>query len=1002
VGPARGETLVEFKILGKTSLLTGGNSVHLGTAKQRGVLALLLHDVGRPVSIDLIISELWRGETLAVSKGRLHPIISRLRKVLAESGSGGQLYKEGAAYRLDLDPMLVDLHRFRQLVTKARQASGNDDHFLAKILVLEALELWQGTALADLGGTWSDHCRAQMEQFDRLPAYYVLFDSQLQLGEYGEVMSAVGRLVDEHDTEETFARHYMQSLDGMGKYSKALEFYTDFCARLEYVIGAEPGPEMRALYRAVLQKQAGTAIVGKIDPEPPQQLERDIHNFTGRKKLLVQLDDLLAAAEGQVVALHGMPAAGKTSLATRWAHHRKARFPDGQLFVNLSGHGPTAPMAPDDAIAILLASLGVPLDKLTVDERRVRLRRSLSGKKTVLILDNARDSAQVRPILAATADCCCLVTSRAELKGLTIRDGVRSLEVPPLTPDESTGLLLAELEGRGRSSEDEGLAALVRLAEGLPLCLRIIAQHAVDRPYTSLLDLAYELRQHEGLGLLDSADSDDEYTTLSTAFSWSYRALPAAVALSFRRLGLHPGPEFDTSAACAVLGEDESVVVEHLRILVKANLVRQISASRYRLHDLLYGYAVDLARHEETPDQRELVLRRLFDWYLASTWNAAQRVTPERTRVPMLDGISWRGAVEFETVGAALDWFAREQTNLAAAVSRAARQGFHDHAWRLAANMNETYDRFGFYTDLRISHEIALSSAREVGHKEGECGTLNNLGVVLHWLGRYDEARQMLSDAATLADELGHRELSVVSRQNLGSVHLKAGQTRIAIAIYEKVLELLGGMGARIIEACALDQLANAHHRMELDDIALEYHGQALIIREEVGDVRGQGTTFTELAKIYHEHGESDKALKCSERALEAHMRSGDKSGIGEAFLVMSETLYDRGSFVQSADAAEKAASLCRHPNAQARAWHVLGHVRAVENDLGLAESCWSQAVDLLLGASGHGDDHLLAHLRSHGGAGRSIPDPRSEGAITPSESDLPVSNRPSGDPSIE
>jgi DNA-binding SARP family transcriptional activator/Tfp pilus assembly protein PilF len=993
---------VEFKILGKTSLLAGDASVPLGTAKQRGVLALLLYDVGRPVSIDLIMSELWRGETPAVSKGRLHPIISRLRKILAESGSGGQLHKEGTAYRLELDPMLVDLHRFRHLVTKARQASGDDDHFLAKALVQEALELWHGKALADLGGTWSEHCRAQMEQFDRLPAYYVLFDSQLQLGEYGEVMSAVGRLVDEHDTEEMFARHYMRSLDGMGRYSKALEFYAAFCSRLEYAIGAEPGPEMRALYRAVLQKQAGTAIVSKIDPEPPQQLERDIHNFTGRKQLLVRLDALLATAPGRVVALHGMPAAGKTSLATRWAHHRKSLFPDGQLFVNLSGHGPTAPMAPDDAIAILLASLGVPLDKLTVDERRVRLRRSLSGKKTILILDNARDIAQVRPILAATADCCCIVTSRVELRGLTIRDGVQTVGVPPLTPDESTALLLAELEGRGRSGEDEGLAALVRLAEGLPLCLRIIAQHAVDRPYTSLLDLAHELRQHEGLGLLDSADSDDDYTTLSTAFSWSYRALPAAVALSFRRLGLHQGPEFDTSAACAVLGADESVVVEHLRILVKANLVRQISASTYRLHDLLYGYAVDLARHEEVPGQRELVLRRLFDWYLTSTWNAAQRVMPGRSRVPMLDGISWHGALEFETARAALDWFAREQTNLTAAVSHAARQGFHDHAWRLAANMNETYDRFGFYTDLRLSHEIALSSAREVGHKEGECGTLINLGLVLYWLGRYEEARQVLADAAELADELGHRELSVVSRQNLGSVHLKIGQARIAIALYRKVLDLLGGMGARILEACALDQLANAHHQMEMDDIALDYHGQALLIREEVGDIRGQGATFAELAKIYHEHGESEKALKCSERALEAHLRSGDRLGMGEAFLVMSETLYDLGSFTQSADAAEKAAGLCRRPSAQARALHVLGHVHAVVSDPASAASCWSQAVDLLLSAPDHGDDHLLTHLQEHGDARRFVPDPRGEGVATVRESDLSVSNRLDGHHSFE
>ncbi|MFD9703311.1 BTAD domain-containing putative transcriptional regulator [Lentzea sp. NPDC059081] len=972
---------MEFKIFGKTSLLTDDGSVPLGTAKQRGVLALLLYGSGHPVSIDLIIDELWRGEPLEAVKGRLHPIISRIRRILAESGSGGRLRKEGAAYRLELDPMLVDLHRFRHLVTKARQVSGGGDQYLAKTLVQEALALWQGTPLDDLAGTWSDHCRVQMEQFDRLPAYCLLFDTQLLLGEHSEVMSAVGRLLDEHETEEMFARHYMRSLDGMGRYSKALEFYADFCSRLEYAIGAEPGPEMRALYQAIVQKQAGTAVVGKISLNPPQQLERDIHNFTGRKELLTRLDALFATLQGQVVALHGMPAAGKTSLVTRWAHQRKSRFPDGQLFVNLSGHGPTAPMAPDDAIAVLLVSLGISVGTLTADERRVRLRRSLSGLRILLILDNARDGGQVRPILAAAADCCCLVTSRSELKGLTIRDGVRTMEVPPLTSRESVGLLLAELEGKGRSREDAGLAALTQLAGGLPLSLRIIAQHAVDRPYISLLDLARELRQNEGLGLLDSADSDDEDTTLSNVFSWSYRALPAAVAQSFRRLGLHPGPQFDVSAARAVLGEDEPVVVEHLRILVKANLVQQVSATRYRLHDLLHGYAVDLVRQEEVLSQRELVRRRLFDWYLASTWNAAQCVRPDRTRVPLSDTMSWYGAAEFKTRGEALDWFAREQTNLTAAVSYSAKHNLHDHTWRLAANMSEAYDLFGLHSDLSLSHEIALASARELGHKEGECGTLNNLGLALHWLGRYDEARQRLSDATMLADELGHQELSALSRYNLGVVHLKLGQPRTAIEMCEAVLEPFGKMGARSLEACALDLLAAAHHRMELDDIALDYHARAMAIRNEVQDVRGIGATFIEMAKIEHEHGKSEEALRYSEQALDAHLCSGEKSGMGEAFLVMSEVLYDLGSFARSADAAEKAIGLCLRPQALARGWHILGHVRAVADDLVSATDCWGQAVELLVSATRQGDDHLLAHLREHGGARRSIPDPRVEDA---------------------
>ncbi|GLZ31940.1 SARP family transcriptional regulator [Lentzea sp. NBRC 105346] len=985
--------VVEFKILGRTRLLIDGADIHLGTAKQRGVLTLLLHDVGRPVSIELIVSELWRGETFNTVRGRLQPIISKIRKALTDAGTEADLVKEGGSYRLQLDPMLVDLHRFRHLVTTARHASQADDYFLAKTLLQEALALWQGTPLDDVQGTWSDHCRAQMEQFDRLPAYYLLFDSQLQLGEYHEVMSAVGRLTEEHATEETFVRQYMESLDGVGKYPKALEVYEDFCALLDQELGAEPGPEMRTLYQAILRKQAGTGVVAKADFEPPELQQRDVHNFTGRKELLAQLDALLDTARGQVVLLHGMPGAGKTSLATRWAHFRKKRFPDGQLFLDLRGFGPEKPMAAEDAIAILLASLGVRLAAVpqpTIDEQRVRLHKLLRDKKILLILDNVRETAQVRPVLAATAGCCCLVTARSQLAGLTIREGVQTLRVDPMTAPESIALLQAELLGTGRNDEAGGLAALTRIAAGLPLGLKIIAQHVVERPYTPLTELAEEFRQR-GLDALDAPHSDDEGATLSGVFSWSLQALPPATVRAFRLLGLHPGAEFDVIAACAALGEDYRGGADHLRVLAKANLVRQSSSSRYRLHDLLHDYAVDLAQRKENEHDRESALRRLLDWYLKSAANAAFRVTPDRTQVPALSGISSVHAREFATLEEALEWFELEQPNLAAAVSRAAENDFHDHAWRISANMHEAFDRLGYYPDLLSSHEIALRSARSLGDREAQCGTLNNIGVVQHWLGRFDDAEQSLRAGAALADEMGHLELSAVCRHNLASVHLRIGQARIAIEVYEQVLELLKRMNDRSIEAYTLDQIANAHHRLERDDIALQYHAQALEMRKQVGDHRGQGNTLTELARINHEHGQSAKALECARNALEAHSHSGDKAGMGDALLIMAETLFDLGSFTEAAEAAEKSARLCRDPHKRSRGLHVLGHTFAVQNDPAAADRCWQQAVAELRASGAHENDVLLIHLHDHGASHQEIPGPRTDGTIARSAPDLPV-----------
>lgn len=978
---------MEFKILGRTRLQINGNQVDLGSAKQRGLLALLLFEVGRPVQMDRIVQVLWRDSTVNDVRGNLQALVSRLRKVLTGTGSGDALPKEGNAYRLSLDPMIIDYHQFRRLAEDGRAAASQGNHSLAKALLRSALSLWQGRPLEDLTGPWAEHCRNQMETFDRLPAYYTLFDSQLQLSENLEVMSETGRLTQDHELDETLAFQHMRSLNGLGKYPRALEFHSQFCERLFDAMGAEPGPELRNLRQDILRKQAGTGVTAprrtaEPPPAPPEQLPPDAANFAGREDLLAWLDSLLEATggkHGQVVALHGMPGVGKSRLATRWGNLRRDRFPDGQLFLDLRGYGPGTPMAPDDALGLLLAAMGVAARRTTAtgDERRAELAKVLSQRRVLLVLDNALDSNQVRPLLAAVSGCFTIVTSRTRPWGLNIRDNAQVIGVPPLSSAESIELLRKEIGVRS----DEDPAALHELAtrsDGLPLGLRIIAQHVAHRPRSAIADMVDEFKDQEGLGILGSADdSDDENATLPVAFSWSYLALAPDTARAFRLLGLHPTTEFSTVAAGALLGWEKDAVDKSLKTLTRVNLLQYGAMRRYRLHDLLHGYAVDLVNHEESTQQWRASLKSLLDWYLATAGVAAQRLNPQHSCVPALADMTDVTPLAFDDAGEALAWFTRERANLIAAVPHAVRHGFHEHAWRLSANLHEVLDRLGHFEELLACHRHALKSARVLSHEEATSGTMSNIGMVLFRLRRYEESIYHLQASLDIASQLALPEIQANGVHNLASVHLARGDVRQAITIYERALELFRALGAQAGEASTLDQLANAYRRMERDDLALDYYHRALAIREDIGHLRGQGTTLTELGKLLHERGENSEALRHLEKALEVHRLSGDRTRTSEALVTISEVYYDLGSFDLAIARAEQAVDLGMDSEDQARAFHILGHAVAIQGDLDAARRHWREAVDLLNGTNAAETDVLLGHLDSLSQPGGPIPDPR-------------------------
>ncbi|NUT97608.1 MAG: tetratricopeptide repeat protein [Saccharothrix sp.] len=972
---------MEFKILGRTRLHINGNDIDLGSAKQRAVLALLLYCAGKAVPLDRFASAVWRNSSATEVRGRLQPLISRLRKVLSSSGTGGVIHHDGEAYRLELAPEVVDYHRFRILAETGRVAAAAGDHHHAKALLQDALRLWQGRPLHELDGPWVEHCRHQMETFDRIPAQYALLDSRLELGELVEVMGEAGRLTREHRLDERLARIYLRSLDGLGEYATALEFHEEFRTHLFAEIGSAPGPELRGVYHDILRKQADTGPATPPRRPPPRDLPRDLKTFTGRADLLADLDRVLASGtQGQVVALHGMPGIGKTRLAIHWAHRNAAHFPDGQLALDLRGFGPGTPLAPDDALGILLAKLNAGPVPVSREERRDRLRRLLDGKSVLLLLDNARDSAQVRPILDATDDCFVLITSRTRPFGLPVHDdAARVVHVPPLSGAESEELLRSMIGGDRADQEPTAVDELVGRLAGHPFALKIIAQHVAHRPETSIADLVEEFASPEGLGILGSSDdNDDENATLVAAFSWSYRALPLDTARTFRLLGLLFTTEFGPAEAAALTGEPISATMRTLRTLTKANLLQYSAGRRFRLHDLTHDYAADLVRHENSPQDRKAALTGLLNHYLAKATAACRRLNHDQSPVPPLAGVP--EAEPFGSDQAALDWFTTERANLVAAVPRAVSAGFADHAWRLAGNVHDAFDRLGYYADLLVCQRAALKAARMARDDHAQAGLLADTGTVHLRLGQYDQAVEAYEQSIAIARDLGLHEMEVLVVHNLTKAQMERGEIARAVDLGRSALASAQALGNATLEAAILGQLGAAHRRIERDDLALGFLRDALALWERVGNARGQGTVLTTIGSLLHEHGEDDEALASLEAALAVNEVSGDRPRMIEALVAKAETHYDLGQFDETVHCAERAIELCAETGAvreRARALHVIGHAMITMGDRDAAEQRWVEAVELLGDAETVEGSVVLDHLAALRGPRHTIPDPR-------------------------
>ena len=956
-----------------------GKSIEIGATKVRGLLGVLAYKSNEPVAPGYLAGALWDDQP---SIKTLQVYLSRLRRVLETSGFEGELVREHGTYRLVVDPSLVDYHHFLATVSSGHREYGRGAHTHAAELFLAAVDMWRGPAIADLTTSWARRLQDDLGTRGLLPARGALFDAKLAIGAHEFVLERLQPLLADHPHDERLAELWMRALAAADRSSEVSAFFRDFGQRLEKEMNTPPSAKVVRTYQnSVRIRQSGVEFSGGSAriPAPP----RDTPHFTGRAELLGLLDDLLIGpgARASVVALDGRPGVGKTALVRHWARGHGQDFPDGMLHMDLAGYAGSTTVEPGTVMGMFLQELGVPPDRLAVDadERAALLRHELAGRRVLVILDNVRDSTHVRPLLAATANCPVVITSRRRLMSITMRDGAESVTVPELAPGEANALLAKRI-GHRASEEPDAMAELVALCERLPLAVRIVGEHVAARPGAPLRDLVEELRQAR---LLDAgAHGDDDTTTLRSAFSWSYRMLPPEQGRLFRLIGLLPGARFSATAVAAVSDRVRPDVDAVLDALVGAHLVEQEGAGRFRTHDLLRLYATDSARRDEPAESRERAVRRMLTWYVGSARNAFVFLTADPHQVPALPEPEPVEPVTFDSEEAARRWFTVERANAVSLVRQAAQLGQHEAAWRLAACLNAMNDH-GDLRELLEVQRLGHRSAGIAGRPDAEAGCLTGMGVLY---GRLDDNlragrcfEQAYHAFQTAGDALGE----AVSLHNIGSVHLQLKEPVKAIGWHRRALAAFAAAGNDWAAGNVHRWLGDDFRALDQYEEANSHYLDAQYLSQKAGDVPGQAKALDKLARLYLDTGRPDQAVRSGLAGLDLHDRTGDRASAAEVLCTLAAARTELKHHPEAIANATEAAHIheeMRNPAAQAAALEILAQAHTEAGEQAEANAAWTKAATLLAPTNPEKANRLAARATPT----TEVPPPRSPTQPTP------------------
>ncbi len=618
-------------------------------------------------------------------------------------------------------------------------------------------------------------------------------------------------------------------------------------------------------------------------PPVPRQLPAAVRHFAGRTDELSRLTTALSVGGPSdsampIVTVGGAAGVGKTALALHWAHQVRDSFPDGQLYVNLRGFDPTEPaMSPAEAVRGLLDGLGTPPQRIPADlHAKVGLYRSLmANRRMLVVLDNACDAEQVRPLLPGAPGCRVLVTSRNQLASLIAAEGAHPITLNVLSMAEARQLLAGRVGHDRVRAEPDAVDEIIARCARLPLAMVIVAARAAAHPEFGLAALARELRMAHDV--LDAFAGGDAVTDIRAVFSWSYRTLSDAAARMFRLLGLHPGPDTDLIAAGSLAGIPVMTAHRVLTELTQAHLVGEHLPGRYLLHDLLRAYAIEQAQLQETTEDRRAALHRMLDGYLHTGVAAARFLDPPLE--PMAPQPPVPGAHVHRITGhqEALDWFTAERAVLLAAVDRAATDGFATHAWQLPLTLATFLYRQGHWADYAATQRTAVAAATQLGDVAAQAVAHRQLGRACTLLREFAEARANHQRALARWRALG--DVSGQARTHLALAWVCERQEDYAEGAVQarESLRLIRATGDLAWQARALNALGWCQTKLGDHEQALEHCGQALELFESIGDRDGVAGSLDSLAHIQHRLGRHDEAVARYRQAVDLYRELGDR-----------------------------------------------------------------------------------------------------------------------------